>query len=158
MPVMRFRMAAAVLSSIVLALSACESGSPTEPGTQVAFTTVLKATVAGFAPAGGQREIRDRATWQAAWAELHAENVPPLPAVDFSREMVVLVTGPGCCGTVEVRSIERRGGELTVHALSRASNNTVCVVPDFSVHAVRLARQQDPARFAVAKESGPCQR
>ncbi len=36
--------------------------------------------------------IRDRAAWLVAWTALHAgqDSVPPLPAVDFDRELVVL--------------------------------------------------------------------
>lgn len=160
MSALRFGMAGLTLGSILFAFLACDRGSPTEPTLTVRFETVLQATVPGFALPEGQREVRDGAAWQAAWSELYGRNAPspPLPAVDFSREMVVLVTGPGCCGTVEVISIDRRGEELVVNALSRASTDTLCVAPDFSVHAVRLPRLQDSVRFAVTRKSGPCQR
>lgn len=157
MSALRFGVAGLALGSVLLAFSACDHGSPTEPTIRVGFETVFQGTVLGFAPPDGQREVRDRATWEATWSELHRGNAPPLPEVDFSREMVVLVTGPGCCGTVEILSIEG-DGELVVKALARASTNTICVAADFSVHAVRLSRFEVPVRFSVRSESGLCQR
>src|SRR3954467_15172842 len=40
-----------------------------------------------------QLVVRDATTWQAIWTQinLHYSPLPPLPAVDFSREMIVVV-------------------------------------------------------------------
>ena len=147
------------LGLMFLAFLACDNGSPTEPTTSVEFQTVVKTTILGFAPDPSEREVRDRATWQATWSELYrATNPPPLPEIDFNREMVLLVEGPGCCGKVEILAIDRGNRGLVVNALSQSSTNTICVAADFSVHIVRLARSETPVRFSVARESGLCQR
>ena len=145
-------------SFLFLAFLACDNGSPTEPATAVELQTVLKATLLGSAAEPHGREVRDAATWQATWSELHGASAPPLPPVDFSREMVLVAIGPGCCGSVEISSVERGGRELVAHGLSRASTDTLCFAADFSVHVVKLSRFELPVRFAVAQEAGPCRR
>jgi hypothetical protein len=145
-----------VLSFLFLAVLACDNGSPTEPAIRVELQTVLKTTLPGATPSPAERTVRDRAGWEAMWSELHGGNATPLPEIDFSREMVVAVLGPGCCGSAEILSI-RRGRELVVDALTRTSTNTMCVAPDFSVHVVRLPRFEVPVRFSVTRQSGLCQ-
>jgi len=144
------------LGSMFLIFLACDHGSPTEPEGAVGFQTVLAAKVAGN-PANlqGREAIRDRATWQAVWAELQGGTPRPLPEVDFDREMVVLVVGPGCCGDAEIRSIVHRGGELVVSALTQ-NGTAVCVLGDFSVHAVRLSRFEVPVRFDLRTGTKAC--
>jgi hypothetical protein len=145
------------LGSLCVLLLACES-SPTEPGGPVGFETVLKATLPGYAPdhLDDQGPIRDRAAWQAAWNELHGGAAPPLPEIDFRREMVVLALGPGCCGSVEILSITLESGELVVSTLVKASGNALCLAPDFSVHVVRLRRSGAGVRVEVRREDGLC--
>ena len=65
---------------------------------------------------------------KAVWADLQGGTPRPLPEVDFDREMVVLVVGPGCCGDAEILSINRRGGEL-VSALTQ-NGTALCVLGD----------------------------
>ena len=138
-----------VLDSMFLVFLACDS-SPTEPERSIGFQTVLKAVLPGDpTPLPDREVIHDRATWQTVWTELYGGQAPPLPQVDFDREMVVLVTGPGCCGSAEILSIDQKGGEIVVKALSQASPNTLCILADFSVHVVRLPRIELPVRFDV---------
>lgn len=137
------------LGSMFLVFLACDNG-PTEPERAVGFQTVLKTVLPGDLTQQPNREvIRDRAAWQAMWTGLYGGNPPSLPQVDFDSEMVVLAVGPGCCGDVEILSIDQRGGELVVKALSQASPNTLCLLADFSVHVVRLPRFEVPVRFEV---------
>jgi hypothetical protein len=145
-----------VLGSLLLVFLACDS-TTTEPEISVGFQTVLKAALPGESPSLPEQEaIRDRATWQAAWTELHHGNPPPLPEIDFSREMVILALGPGCCSEVEIFSVLHERGELVVSLRVKESSNTVCALPDFTVHAVRLPRIDDPVRFFASRGEGFC--
>jgi len=154
----RFALAGLLLGSLFLAVLACDHGSPTEPGRDVSFQTVVKTTLAGLTPdLEGREVVRDRAAWQAVWSDLQGTlNSLPLPEVDFDREMVVLVLGPGCCGNAEILSISRRRGEVVVSAITQASTNTICVQADFTVHAVRFSRLDDPVRFDVRRSEKLC--
>jgi hypothetical protein len=148
------------LGAVCVLLLACDR-SPTSPaGGSVHFETVLKTTLLGNAPQHLQDQlpIRDRATWQAVWAELHRQSgsQPPLPEIVFGREIVVLALGPGCCGGVEISSIELQRDELVVSALAEGSTNTVCVAGDFSVHVVRLRRVEASVRLVVRRQEKLC--
>lgn len=152
----RLAMIGFVLGSILLVFLACDS-TPTESELSVGFQTVLKAALPGESPSLPEQEaIRDRVTWQAAWTELHHGNPPPLPEVDFGREMVILALGPGCCSEVEIFSVLHERGELVVSLRVKVSSNTVCALPDFTVHAVRLPRFEAPVRFFASRSEGLC--
>lgn len=150
MAIQRRAMIGLMLGSIVLTCLACNS-SPTEPEMSISFQTVLKSVLPGDPSQQPDRVIiRDQSTWQAVWADLYERQAPPpLPQVDFDREMIALAVGPGCCGNVEIQSIEQGQGEILVRGLSEASPNTICVLADFSVHVVRLPRIELPGRFEM---------
>jgi hypothetical protein len=155
-------MARFAFGAVSMLLLACE-GSPTSPGGSagpVGFETVVKTTILGDPPRHllDQLPIRDRASWQAAWDDLYRSSGsrPPLPEIDFGRDIVVLALGPGCCGGVEIRSIELEREELVVRALATASTNTLCFAGDFSVHVVRLRRVAAPVRLVVTTEEALC--
>jgi hypothetical protein len=152
----RRAMTGVALGSMLLIL-ACDH-SPTEPiGGSVEFQTVLKTSLPGFLPDfQGREAVRDRATWQAVWAELHSRTPAPLPEVDFNREMVVVIVGPGCGGEVTISSIVREGGELVVNGQGRSCGNTLCVLADFATHVVRLPRSEGPVRNNVRIEDVLC--
>ena len=140
------------LASMFLVFLAC-SDSPTEPGGSVGFQTVVKTSFPGAPPDLGEREtVRDQTTWEEVWVELHGLALaPPPPAVDFRREMVVVVVGPGCNGTVTVSSVATLQGQLLVSAQGEACTNAlaVCAIADFSVHVVRVPRLDLPVRVNV---------
>lgn len=148
------------LGAFCVLLLACDKSSPTAPGGSVGFETVLKKTLLGAAPLHLQDQvpIRDRATWQAAWTELHRQSgrIPPLPEINFSRDVIVLALGPGCCGGVEIVTAEFRNSDLVVSAVAKVSTNTVCVAGDFSVHIVRLRRVEGLVHLFVKTEEKLC--
>src|SRR5690242_5542560 len=62
---------------------------PRLAGTPVSMTGLIHY---GLSPFGTDTTVvvRDSASWAALWNELHTSSeVPPLPAVDFTREMIV---------------------------------------------------------------------
>lgn len=151
------RLAGLALASMLLVFLACDR-SPTEPATgEAGFQTILKASLPGFSPdREGQEVVRDFATWQAIWTKVHAASPRPLPMVNFDREMVVVILGPGCGGDTTISSIVRQGGELVVNAETSSCNFKVCGIADFSLHIVRLARVELPVRFNVRRSEGFC--
>ncbi len=90
-------------ASILLACSvACGAPTVTSPSvtqqpSRLVATPVPLDGAAGMIAYSGYHEaarivIRSDADWRSAWATLHAGSspVPPVPPVDFSREMVLL--------------------------------------------------------------------
>ena len=116
-------------------------GSPTAPDGRMGFITVAAATVPGSAGPQIQTVVRDSASWTRTWSDLWAGRPPPEPAVDFSREMVVVVTASEICfGGVTIEAIEHSNGEFVVLYADAAPSLCLCVQPELSFHAVRLAR------------------
>ena len=152
----RCAMIGLAFGSILAVLLGC-GHSPTEVTGSLGFETVLKASLPGNSlDLPEQETVRDRASWQAVWTQLHAGNPAPLPAVDFSREMVVLVVGPGCNGRVDISAIDKEGSELVVRAETQSCSNAVCAIADFAVHIVRVTRFDGPVRFMVRRNAGLC--
>jgi hypothetical protein len=154
---MSARRAGLALVPMLLVFLACDH-SPTEPLTgEIHFQTVLKASLPGDSPdPEGQETIRDRSTWQAVWTELHAGSPQPLPEIDFSREMVIAILGPGCNGDTTISSIARERAELVVNAETSSCNFKLCAIADFSLHVVRFPRSEAPVRFNVKRGAGLC--
>lgn len=154
----RRRTAGLLLASMFLVFLACND-SPTEPGGSLGFQTVLKAALPG-APSDlqGRETVRDQGTWQEVWADLHNVSQAPLPAIDFRREMVIVVIGPGCNGVVTVSSIARLEGQLLVSAEGEAcsENLALCAIADFSVHVIRVPRLDLPVRVDMRDKGKLC--
>src|SRR3978361_1546997 len=147
---MRRCLTAGLLFGSMLSILLGCNHSPTETTGSVEFHTVLKATLPGNAPdLQGGEAVRDRARWQALWTELHGGRPVPLPEIDFSREMVVLVAVSGCQASVEVSTIDQGRSEMVVSAQAKSCGNTLCVIAEFGVQAVRLPRSSLPVRFDV---------
>jgi len=144
------------LGTILVALLGC-GHSPTELTGSVDFQTVLKDSLPGdMGQLPGEATVRDAASWQKIWMDLHHLNAPPVPAIDFSREMVILVVGPGCNGKVEITAIDRERGDLAVRAEAKSCGNALCILADFAVHVVRLPRFDGPVRFMVKRDDVLC--
>ena len=148
-----------VLASMFLVFLAC-NGSPSEPGDSIGYQTVLKSSFPGAPPDLQEREtVRDQATWEEVWVELHGLALaPPPPAVDFRREMVIVVVGPGCNGVVTVSSVATLQGHLLVSAEGEACSDTlaVCAILDFSVHIIRVPRLNLPVLVNVKDRGKLC--
>jgi hypothetical protein len=90
-------------------------------GTAVAFERLLHEASSGLREA--RREIvRDEAGWARLWAEIHdgVTPLPPRPAVDFTRHMLIAVAlGTRRSGgfDVAVQAVAVREGRLEVRVL-----------------------------------------
>jgi hypothetical protein len=71
----------------------------------------------------GTRErlvVRDAAAWQALWARIARGSSPPVPAVDFSTEMVIVASmGSKPTGgyTIAIERVSESGGTVFVQVL-----------------------------------------
>jgi hypothetical protein len=80
----------------------------------VAFDTIDRGMHSNVSKAG-TAVVRDRAAWEALWRS-HAGDTA-LPAVDFSRNMVIAVftgTAPDGCHSTEITRLARFDGKLLV--------------------------------------------
>lgn len=137
------------LGFLLLLLPAC-SGSPTAPLGAVPFTTVLWTQFSGI-DTSRQQVISSGNAWSQVWEEIYprAEDRPPLPAVDFGAEMLLLAAAgakPDGCHGVEIHSIEGVEGGLEVGVVE-TSDVIGCICFQavvYPVHVVRLRRTSPP--------------
>jgi len=107
-----------------------------------------------------QLVIRDQAAWAEAWRTLHAghQSEPPLPLVEFDREIVVLAalgsrnTG-GYDVLLEAASIEGSQVTLTVRETAPGSTCARIHVLTQPVDIARLSRREEPIHFVTV----PCE-
>lgn len=139
--VVRARSVAGLALAASLVAAACASASP---DAEHPFETVVSQTQSGLAER--RREVvRDAAAWARVWAEIQSSVVPapPLPAVDFAREMLVVVasgTRPSGGYAIKVRSVATRGDklEVAVHEDCPAPGAMVIMVLTQPVEVVRV--------------------
>jgi PrcB C-terminal len=107
--------------------------------------------------------IRGAAEWADAWRELWAgaSPAPPLPAVDFSREMVFVAAmgeQPSGGHSIAVASAAVEGGRLRVKVVETSPGPDCMVTMALTqpAAAVRLPRFDGPVEFAEGKAVEAC--
>ena len=114
---------------------------------QVSFHTVLKGHRSGMRESV-QIVARNQSDWSALWKRHAAieSNPLPLPAIDFSKEIVVAVflgEKPTGGHDIEITSVEQRDGSLMVSFVERSPQPggvaTQALTQPF--HIVRVATQ-----------------
>jgi PrcB C-terminal len=161
-----------VAGFVVLTVSvACTSGEfltqPVGPGIPMAR---LRAEPYSFAYSSGldQRArlvVRDDATWRSLWSRIYmgSSPVPPPPAIDFSREMVVVVAlGSRSTGgygiLLEDASEEGASGTaITLRSTSPGPNCIVTLAFTQPVDIARLPSRQGAVRFVERAQVLDCQ-
>jgi hypothetical protein len=91
-----------------------------------------------------RRVIRDEVTWASVWEAIWRNHtpLPPLPQIDFGREMLVVAsTGikPSGGYAIVVEGVEEVGGVLQVKLLSTSPHDR-CFVTAAITHPVDVAR------------------
>ncbi|MEO7418536.1 MAG: hypothetical protein ABI163_15865 [Thermoanaerobaculia bacterium] len=168
------RPAVVAASSAVVALLALACAGVAAPppgraakGKPVAFTTIVQQAIPGQAGQQVRAVARDADSWRAVWTELRKDGGEALPAeppaVDFPREMVLVVAMPtqSCVSKVTLQSIGHlgnpTGGTLLVNLLEAPpAPNCRCIVASRPVHAVRLPRTAGTPRFVVTRGQTSC--
>jgi len=148
------------LIALALLAAGCDGRiTITDPdGDFVPFQTVFLSQFSGIEDDRVQL-IESEREWDDVWFEIGRGGPPP--DVDFFRDEVALVsagTRPNGCYSIEIRSIDVRGGALRIDAdLTEPGPGCVCGgVIVHPVHAVRLPRTSRRADFNVRRIVRDC--
>ena len=108
--------------------------------------------------------VRDPIQWDALWAQIYAKQlpVPPVPAIDFSREMLVVVAlgsrSSGGYGIIVDGANESENGGIAVTVRSIAPRNCVVTLAFTQpVDIARLPRRDGSVSFIERSEVHDCQ-
>jgi hypothetical protein len=144
-----------------LCVSALMAGGCNQQGTDnsiqpLAFETVLQAQQSGISGARAVA-IQDDSAWEALWSD-HAANVdppPPVPAVDFTKKMVLgLFVGerPNLCYSVAIESVEKIGNQkVAVNYRETKSSGNCMPALAHPAHCVTVERLDLPVEFTELK-------
>ncbi|MEO7522348.1 MAG: protease complex subunit PrcB family protein [Gemmatimonas sp.] len=138
------------------------------PGTSIPLTR-LRAEPYAFSLNSGVDEperlvVRDSAAWSRLWTRVHARQtpIPPLPRVDFTRDMVVfaaLGTKPSGGFSVLLDSaFEASDGgiDVVVRSIKPGPKCGVTAALTEPVDIARLARRESPVNFVERSETTDC--
>ncbi len=150
---------------LFLSCSICGGNAAPNP---VSFETIEQGLQSGV-HASKAVVIRDETAWNSLWMEhkknLASDTTVPVPAVDFSKEMVIAVflgvrpTG-GFSVSVTGISIPESAGGLSV-SVEEVKPGRGCVVPmmiTYPYQIVRLARIEGPVVFNQGIRVKDCSR
>jgi hypothetical protein len=107
--------------------------------------------------------VRDSVAWRLFWQRLNKPFIPPpaLPAIDFTREMVIvsaLGARPSSGYDVMIASVDRdaTGVEVSLRTRTPASGCPVEAVLTQPVDLARVPATGAPVRFREINEVVPC--
>ena len=145
----RFRRVVTSIAGLAVLLTAA-CASPTEPSEPLPVTRITNGTFSKFT--SPQRlVIRSEAGLLAAWAQVFGGPLalpPPLPQVDFSSEMIVLVASgskptSGFTITVDSASGTRETASVTVRSISPAPGCAILPAVSNPFDIVRLPQREE---------------
>jgi hypothetical protein len=136
--------------AVATSITACAgSNVTTPPGPSVSMTR-LRADPYAFTFGSGMDRaarfvVRDAATWQATWNQIYqgSSPVPPLPAVDFSREMIVVAalgSHPTGGYNILLEGAAEAPSNGTVFTVSSVSPGPRCATTQAFTQPVDIAR------------------
>ena len=135
-------------------------GSAPTGSTEIPVQRFREPTDAGFAQFSGfgsptRLIIRDAETWKAHWATIHRPIVPspPVPEIDFAREMVILAaagTKPNEGHVIRITDATANASRLLVTVRHSATGDgcVVSAVISQPVDIVRIPATSLPVEFA----------
>lgn len=144
----------------VLIAASCQGGMTTEVN-PVELETIVQQSIPGQAGGTVREVVKDQAAWSALWEELRKGSALPEepPAVDFSREMVIVAAmeTQSCVSRVTISAASDTGGELIVDVQEAPpAPNCVCITAERPIHVVRLRRVDAPPTFVVKQGQTHC--
>lgn len=148
---------------VLLVVSSASCGSATEPGPfePLPITRISQPGFSGL-DTSQRLVIRTASGWQEAWSVLWRRvlETPPLPPVDFSREVVIIAaagTKPtsGHFITIEAATANRVEAILTVKTIAPGNGCVVLQVLTQPVEAVRIPAR-DRITFEELSETRHC--
>jgi len=126
------------------------------------FTTVDQGFYSGISEPRNV-VIRSSEEWKRLWEEHTSifSPPPPLPEVDFSRDMVIgvfLGTRPTGGFSVEILSVRHEGDQLVVEYAESSPGAGCIVLPVLTqpFHLIKVARSDDPVEFHGSVNTYDC--
>lgn len=142
---------------------------PTSPTTTTPLSlTRLRAESVAFLLYGGYDQpttfvVRDRATWESTWNQIHRRlnPIPPLPAIDFSADMIAVAAlgGQPTSGyDLLLTNASESGGTVTVEATTRSPAPQCIILPVITspVDLGRLPRREGRVVFRLIPSASSC--
>ncbi len=165
----RVRSVAVVLTAVTAACSHPEATlSPGTPGAPVPIVR-LRAEPYSFAYNSGLDKterivVRDETSWQALWARINSGGspVPPVPVIDFSQEMLVVValgarsTGGYGIHVDGANESENAGVAVTVRSISPGPRCATTQAFTQPVDIARVPRRDGSVTFVERSEVHTC--
>jgi PrcB C-terminal len=154
-------------SALLLAIAGCLMPSAPAIGQDIPLQRLrpdsVAFTLSGTFEEAGQFIARDESTWRDLWQRVHGRSrpVPPLPAVDFGQEMLVIAAmGRRTSGGYAIR-LERayRKGPAIFIVVRQERPGRGCVVPSaltYPVDIARLPASPDPVTFKIEVITQDC--
>ena len=107
--------------------------------------------------------VRDQQSWQSLWSQMTANQfpAPQLPAVDFTKDMVLVAaagTRPSGGYSISITDAVESSGSVTVNVTitSPGSNCAVPTVVTSPVDVATIARRDGTVGFVVTRKTHNC--
>lgn len=160
----RWRAGIVCMLMFTAATTACSQRvqKPGQPMDQLPAAARLLLTQSATVGEPERRIVDDQAEWATLWASLHAGlSAPPLPAVDFAREVVAFATmGTRPTGgfAVDISGTRRIGDSLEVVLIETvpAADCMLTQAESGPTVAARVPRARGAIRFMVRQKTEPC--
>src|SRR5579862_3319882 len=129
---MRQATRATIVAAVMVGAVSCSSTAPSAP-IPFARLAAFPLFVSASSVSAGQQAIRDPDTWAAVWSDLTGKTSPgaPLPAVDFTRSVVLFTTmGPQPSSGYEtsITAVKADPAGHLVVTLNQTAPGSGCVV------------------------------
>lgn len=146
---------------VLFVLISPSCSSPTGPGDPLPVTRVVQGAFSS-AETSQRLVVRSDADLAAAWTTMFRtlSDSPPLPAVDFSREMVIIALAGskpsgGYCILVQAATGKSGWAEITVRSIGPTPSSALLPVITNPYDVVRVPRREI-VRFTEVSEVGNC--
>ena len=127
---------------------------PSLAETKIDFAILAEGSEAFGYPEQQGHVISTEETWTAAWNALHLATIPrpPLPKVDFTQHVVLVIFAgkkPGSGYMILVKAIEKANGAVTVYVTEQraAPNQEPDPQPTYPFQIVTIPRPDLPVLF-----------
>jgi hypothetical protein len=161
------RLAVVATVAVVACRSAYASGQPGLSASAIPLSRLRPgdeafSTFSGIADSS-RFVVRDTAGWRRAWEAIHRPFIPqpPVPRVDFSREMVIVAAlgkRPSQGYGIVIEEAEQDSGAIEV-AIRKTAPGSGCLVSAAVTQPVDVARlpaSDQPVRFRERNVVVPC--
>ena len=144
------------LCTFALVVAGCSQEGADNSVQALPFESVLQAQQSGITSAR-QVTIKDASAWASLWREhiANANPAPPVPAVDFTKKMVLgvfLGQRPNLCYNVAIESVERVGKEKVAVKYRETKSSGACLQAlAHPAHCVTVDRLDLPVEFTELK-------